>query len=263
MKIAIIGVGMVGSMSAFLLAKGSVGKEIVLVDVDLDKARTEALDIAQSMGKSGNTRVFGESVEGILESDIVVITAGVKQEIGEKRENLRERNEKVMEKIVDDIKKFAPNAMVVVATNPLDDMVEFVKNNMGEGKRVIGTGTELDSYRFRYYLGKYFKVNPQSVRADVWGQHNEKAKFMWNSVYIGGIELDEFVKNNGIVWGENKKREIERKVVNSAFEIIRGKGATYFAIANVIFDIVKDIVYDEKRMFNVSLGKDGSRSVIV
>ncbi len=264
MKISIIGAGMVGSQSAFLLARYNVGKEIVLADVNENRAKAEALDIAQSMVNLGNCRVKGGGIEEIKESDIVVITAGVKQRVGEKREELKERNEEIMGEIVENIIKYAPKSVVVVATNPLDEMVEFVKNKLcGKENLVFGTGTELDSYRFRYFLGKFFGVSPKSVRADVWGEHNEKAEFLWDGVYVGGERLDEFVKKRGIYFGEEEKKMIEYKVIDSAFEIIKGKGATYFAIASVILEVVRGIFLDEKTVFNLSCGKEGAKNFVI
>ena len=264
MKISIIGAGMVGSHSAFLLAKYNVASEIVLVDVDENRAKAEALDIAQSMVNVGNYRVKGGKIEKIKESDIVVITAGVKQRVGEKREELKERNEEIMSEIVENIIKYAPKSVVVVATNPLDEMVEFVKNKLcGEENLVFGTGTELDSYRFRYFLGKYLGVAPKSIRADVWGEHNEKAKFLWDGVFVGGERLEDFVKSRGIEFNDEEKKKIEFKVINSAFEIIKGKGATYFAISCVILEILKAICDDERVVFNLSCGKEGAKSFVI
>lgn len=264
MKISIVGAGMVGSMSAFLLGYENLGEEIVLVDVDNKKAKAEALDMAQALVGGGNTRIFGGGIEEIKESDIVVITAGAKQRNGEKRSELKEKNEKIMKEIAKNILVYAPFAQVLVATNPLDDMVEVVSQILKKSENlVIGTGTELDSYRFRYYLGEFFGVCPCSVKADVWGPHNEEAIFMWDRVYIGGMEMSKFLEKNGIVLDEENKKMIENKVINSAFEIIEGKGATYFAIAVVIKEVVKALVLKKKAVFNLSIGKIGSEPLVL
>ncbi|MBR5598880.1 MAG: L-lactate dehydrogenase [Alphaproteobacteria bacterium] len=262
MKISVIGAGMVGSCVSFLLAKELIGADIVLVDIDVKKAKAEALDIGQGIIYSGNSCILGAGIEGIKESDIVVITAGAKQNVGEKRESLRDRNEKIMQKITNDIKKYSPLAKIIVATNPVDEMVEVVRKSLlGVNSFVIGTGTELDSYRFRYYLGKYFKVCPKSIRADVLGLHNEKAKFVWSRVLIGEMTLSEFLQRENILFNDEIKSEIENRVIKSAFEIIEGKGATYWAIAEVTSEIVKSIVANRRCVFNVSVGEFGSMAM--
>ncbi len=256
MKIAIIGAGMVGSQSAFLLAYENIGDEIVLTDIDANRAKAEALDIAQSLVLCGNINVLGGHIEDIKESDIVVITAGAKQKVGEKRSELLVRNQIIMEDIAEKIKNYAPNAVVLVATNPMDEMTEVVKNKLLGTNLVLGTGTEIDSYRFRYYLGKFLRVEPAFIFANVIGFHNEFAKFLWDDVYVGSLKLADFLQKNNIILDDEAKTLIEQKVINSAFEIIKGKGATYFAIAVVI----KEFVFSLARRRGVE-GMEWSRGV--
>ena len=245
MKISIIGVGMVGSSIAYKLLMLSGISEIVLVDINKEKAKADAIDLFNASVFESGVRVVSGNFDRIAESNIVVITAGANQKVGETRLELLDKNVEIFKKIVPEIKKYAADSIIIVATNPVDVMTEIVLRLGDFNKRkVLGSGCVLDTARFNSILGNKFKISSKSLFANVVGEHGDSAVLLWS-------EIENIIKKFGGL-SVKQKIDVEEKVKNSAYEIIKGKGATYYGIASAVVDIIDGILSNSNRVFNVS-----------
>ena len=244
MKISIVGVGMVGSTILYRLLMMEGIAEIVVIDINNEKAKAESLDLLHAgVFERSNKIVFGD-FDRLAESDIVVICAGANQKVGETRLELQGRNVEIFRKIVPEIKKYASNSIIIVATNPVDVMTEVVLR-VGDfnKRRVLGTGCVLDSARFCSVLSKKFRISPKSIRANVIGEHGDSSVLLWS-------EIDGVIRQFGGL-SDKQKIDVTEKVKNSAYEIIKGKGATYYGIASACVSIIDGILSNSNRVFNV------------
>lgn len=258
MKIGIIGTGFVGSASAFsLVLRGNVN-DLVLIDINKNKAQAEALDILHATPFTHQCRIIDGEYEDLEGADIIIITAGVNQKPGESRLNLLERNAIVFKDIIANIIKFAADAIILVATNPVDVMTDFViKESKLSPSRVFGSGTILDTSRFRTLLGEHLHLASKSIHAYVLGEHGDSEVLIWSTAKAGTMPVDDFAKASGNILSEEIKNEIDDNVRNAAYKIIAGKGATYYGIAGGIARICQAIADDENVLLTVSsLHKD-------
>jgi len=257
MKVAIIGVGSVGSAVATAVKNTGLVHEIVLFDRDTVRARAAAEDL-------GHASVFGFDVNisavtnyrGIRGSDIVIISAGANQKVGETRTDLLQNNADVIRDIVPRVMANVDSKRVILilVTNPLDVMVMLAQELSGlPPARVIGTGTMLDTARLRTILSRGLGVSPQSIHSYVLGEHGDSSVIDWSSVTIGGIGLDDFCRQVKIPMTITTKNTIEHRVRNAAYEIIRGRGATWDGIGAAVADLLKCIINDEHRILTVSI----------
>ena len=253
MKIGIIGSGFVGSATAFALAWRGVARELVLVDINQDKAMAEALDISHALPFAGYCNVRAGDYADLEGADVIIITAGVNQKPGETRENLLARNRAVFKQITAQIIQYAADAVILIATNPVDVMTAYtIKESKLSPLRVFGTGTILDTARFRTLLAQHLHLAPQSVHAHVLGEHGDSEVLVWSSVKVGTMPVDEFAKIIGSPLTAEAKNYIDDKVRNAAYHIIEGKGATYYGIAGGITRICEAIKNDENAILNVT-----------
>lgn len=253
MKIGIIGSGFVGSATAFALAWRGVAREIVLADINREKAMAEALDISHALPFAGYCHVRAGDYADLEGADVIVITAGVNQKPGETRENLLARNQAVFKQITAQIIQYAADAVILIATNPVDVMTAYtIKESKLSPLRVFGTGTILDTARFRTLLAQHLHLAPQSVHAHVLGEHGDSEVLVWSSAKVGTMPVDEFAKMIGNPLTTDAKNFIDDKVRNAAYHIIEGKGATYYGIAGGITRICEAIKNDENAILNVT-----------
>lgn len=253
MKIGIIGTGFVGSASAFALVMQGIANELVLIDINKNKASAEAIDISHATPFTPQCRVYAGDYADLEGSDIIVITAGANQRPGETRLDLLDRNAAVFKDIVRNIILYAADAIILVATNPVDIMTDFtLKESKLSPTRVIGSGTILDTARFRTLLSEYLQLSPQSVHAYVLGEHGDSEVLIWSTAKAGTMPIDKFATEMGIPLNTEIKNNIDDKVRNAAYKIIEGKGATYYGIAGGIARICKAIVDDENVILTVS-----------
>ena len=256
MKVAIIGVGSVGSAVATAVKNTGLIHEIVLFDRDGMRARAAAEDL-------GHAATFGFDVKinavnnyrGIRGSDIVIISAGANQKIGETRTDLLQHNAEVIRDIVPRVMANvdARRVILIVVTNPLDVMVMLARELSGlPAERVIGTGTMLDSARLRTILARTLSVSPQSIHSYVLGEHGDSSVIDWSAITIGGLSLDEFCRQTKTPISVATRRTIEFRVRNAAYEIIHGRGATWDGIGAAVADLLRCIVNDEHRILTVS-----------
>jgi len=231
MKVGIVGCGMVGSASAFALVMSGVGREIVLVDVNRERAEAEANDIYHAVPFARPMTVRAGSYADLMGCRAVVIAAGVAQRPGETRLQLLERNAAVLGAVVPSVLEHAPDAVLAVVSNPVDIMTHLAAHFAAKGgvpaARVIGSGTMLDTARFRALLGRHFNVDAQHVHAYVLGEHGDSEVLTWSQATIAGMRLDDFVKVLGTPLGREDRRRIDEQVRRADYHIIAGKGATY------------------------------------
>jgi L-lactate dehydrogenase len=255
MKIGIVGCGMVGSTSAYALLMSGVGREIVMVDVNRARAEAEANDIHHAVPFAHPLTVRAGEYADLAEARVVVIAGGVAQKPGETRLQLLQRNVEVFGQIVPSVLRVAPDAVLLVVTNPVDIMTHLAARFAAEfgipHARVFGSGTTLDTARFRGLLGRHFEVDPQHVHAYVIGEHGDSEVLVWSQATIAGLSLDEFVNVRGTPLTADERREIDKNVRHAAYQIISGKGATYYGIGSAVARIVDVVLHDQRAILTI------------
>jgi L-lactate dehydrogenase len=255
MKVGIIGTGLVGSTAAFALVMRGVGREIVLVDLNKDRARAEAADLLHAVPFAEPLKVSAGDYADLKGAKVVVIAAGVGQRPGETRLELLGRNAKVFQAIVPEVLRYAPEAVLLIATNPVDVMTHLAAHFAAElgvtSSRVIGSGTTLDTARFRALLGQELHVDPYHVHGYVLGEHGDSEVIAWSPVTVGVIPLDEFCAQWDICLDEERRGHIDQQVRQAAYQIIEGKGATYYGVGSAIARIVEVILGDQRSILTI------------
>lgn len=254
MKIGIVGSGFVGSTTAYAMVLQGVGSELVLVDIDHRLADAHAQDILHATPFSHPLRVTAGDYSDLKGAAVVIIAAGVAQRPGETRLQLLERNARVFADVIPGIKRYAPDAILLIATNPVDVMTQ-VATRLSDlpPQRVIGSGTILDTARFRALLGEYLGVSPQSVHAYVLGEHGDSEVLVWSGAKVAGVSVSTFAEQIGCPITDEVRRRIDEGVRCAAYRIIEGKGATYFGIGAGLARITRAILNDERVMLTVSI----------
>ncbi len=254
-KIGIVGTGLVGATAAYALVMQGIGSQLVLVDKNEARARAEAADILHAVPFAHSMRVMAGSYADLAGCRVVIIAAGVNQKPGETRLQLLERNAAIFAAVVPDILTHAPDAVLVVATNPVDIMTHITARFAAErgvnSQRVIGSGTTLDTARFRALLGDYLGVASTNVHGYVVGEHGDSEVLAWSLVTIGTIPLAAFCRSQNKPLNDTVRQEIDQKVRRAAYTIIEGKGATYYGIGSALARIVKAIVQDQHLLLTV------------
>ena len=253
MKIGIIGAGSVGSATAFSLIMTGVARKVVIIDANRQKAEAEAMDIAHAAPYGNNGQVIAGDYTDLEGCKAVIVTAGANQKPGESRLDLLARNVEIFKSIIPQIAEHAPETILIISTNPADIMTEVALNLSGFPKeRVIGSGTVLDTSRFRTPLAQYLGVSAKSVHADVLGEHGDSEVLVWSNAEAGTLYLDEYADSVGKTLDSVKKSEIADGVINAAYKIIAGKGATAYGIAGALSHICRAINNNEHAILTVS-----------
>lgn len=246
---------MVGSASAFALVMSGVGREIVLVDLDRKRAEAEANDIHHAVPFAHPLTVRAGDYHDLAGASVLVIAAGVAQRPGEPRLQLLQRNAEVFHKIVPELIRQSPEAVLLVVSNPVDVMTHMAAHfAAGFGvpqTRVIGSGTTLDTARFRTLIGHHFGVDPHHVHAYVVGEHGDSEVLAWSQATIAGLSLDEFAAICGKPLSADARNEIDERVRRAAYQIIAGKGATYYGIGSAVARIVDVVLHDQRGILTV------------
>lgn len=256
MKIGIVGSGFVGATAAYALVMRGVGREIVLVDKNTDRAESEADDLYHAVPFAEPLDIDDGGYKDLVGCKVVIIAAGVNQASpGETRLQLLGRNAKIFAQIVPEILKYAPDAILVVATNPVDVMThltaQFAAGHGVSPSRVIGSGTMLDTARFRALLGRHLGVDSQHVHGYVVGEHGDSEVLTWSLARIAGIKLEDFCRVRGIPLKDEDREAIDHNVRNAAYHIIEGKGATYYGIGSALAYLVDVILHDQRAVLTV------------
>jgi L-lactate dehydrogenase len=252
-KIAVVGTGQVGSTFAYaLLTSGLVG-ELVLIDVNRHRAEGEAMDLSHAVPLSNPMRIWAGDYADCAGADVTVIAAGTAQRPGEKRLDLLKRNAAIFHDIVPRIVEHNPTGILLVATNPVDILSYVAWKESGlPPQRVIGSGTVLDTARFRYLLGHYLGVDARNVHAHIIGEHGDSEVPVWSMANITGITLETYCQRHGCDLGPEVRAEIFHRTRDAAYEIIERKGATYYAVAMGLLRIVESILRNQHTVLSVS-----------
>lgn len=255
MKVGVVGSGLVGSTAAYALVMRGVGREIVLVDNNAARAQAEADDIMHAVPFANPLQIRAGSYDALDGSRVVIIAAGVSQKPGETRLGLLERNAAVFRDVIPQVLKAAPEAVLVIATNPVDIMTHLAAHFAAEhgvaSSRVLGSGTTLDTARFRSLLGRLLQVDAHHVHGYVVGEHGDSEVLTWSLVTIGGIPLGQFCALQGIAFDESIRSSIDEQVRRAAYHIISGKGSTYYGIGSALARIVEVIIGDQQAILTV------------
>jgi L-lactate dehydrogenase len=255
MKIGIVGSGLVGPTAAYALVMRGIGGEIVLLDKNAERTQAEADDIFHAVPFAHPVKVYAGDYSQLTGTRIVIITAGVNQKPGETRLQLLERNASVFREIIPETLSYAPDALLVVATNPVDVMTHltarFAAQHGLASSRVIGSGTTLDTARFRALLGSHLGVDPQHIHGYVVGEHGDSEVLTWSSVTVGGIPLKEFCTQQNITLDAEVRTRIDQGVRRAAYHIISGKAATYYGLGSALARIVDAILNDQRSILTI------------
>jgi L-lactate dehydrogenase len=254
MKVGIVGAGMVGSAAGYALALMGTASRVVLVDRDRDLARAQAQDIAHAVPFASSTIVSDGDYDDLDGAGVIIIAAGVSQKPGETRLELLSRNAEVFRSVVSSIGAAAPDAILLVASNPVDIMTTITTRLSGlDPARVIGSGTILDTARFRNLLGRHLGIAPQSVHAYVLGEHGDSEVLSWSAARAGSVPIRDFAAQVGAPLTDDVMARIDDGVRNAAYTIINGKGATWYGIGAGLARIVRAIARDEQAVLSVSI----------
>lgn len=255
MKIGIVGTGYVGSTAAFALVMQGVGREIVLVDLDEKRAQAEADDIFHAVPFAQPLQVVSGDYEALKGCSVVIIGAGVGQKPGETRLQLLARNAKVFQQVIPSVLKNAPEAILIIATNPVDIMTHLAAQYAAEfgvpSHRIIGSGTMLDTARFRALVGRHVGIDSRHVHAYVVGEHGDSEVLAWSSARVGGVKLEYFARDKGISLTDDDKANMDSGVRNAAYHIIEGKGATYYGVASALAYMTDVILHDRRSIMTI------------
>ena len=259
-KVVVVGAGAVGSGFAFALAQSGIAEEIVLVDVNADLAKGQALDLAHGAPFYRPVNIHADvAPEAYRHAAIVVVTAGTAQAgPNQSRLELMQINAKIVTAIVADVQAVNPDAIVLIATNPVDILthVARLRTNWPRG-RILGSGTVLDSARFRWLLAEHCGISPQNVHASILGEHGDSEFAAWSLVHVGGLPMDDYCTVCRKCDFIHRRPQILEQVRRSAYHIIGYKGSTSFGVAMAMTHIVRAILRNERHVMTVSAPLDG------
>jgi len=252
-RVVVIGAGSVGATCAYAMLVQGIASEIVLIDVNKKKCQGEVLDLEHGISFSPQAKVWAGSYKDCKDADVVVITAGIKQKTGQSRLDLVQTNSKIVGDIVRKVTKYTKQAVILMVTNPLDVMTYVaLKESKLPDNQVFGTGTTLDSSRFRYLLAKKMDIAPDSIGAYLLGEHGDSSVPIYSHANVMGEEL------------KISKRDIRRAYQGArkaAYDVICKKGSTFYAIALAVARINRAILYDENHVFPVSVYLTGEQGI--
>lgn len=256
-KISIVGCGQVGMATASSLFQQGFLNELVLIDIDSKKSCGEALDLMHAQAYASRTNVVSGEMKDVSNSDIVILCAGVSQKKGETRLDLVQRNKDIFKNLIIQIDEYSPDSIIIVATNPVDILTYFSQTiSKRHHSKIIGTGTLLDTSRFRSLIGNYYGVNPKSVHAFIVGEHGDSEVAIWSSANVAGksVVRDEI---NSKTMSLKEMEEIAYKTKHAAYEIIENKGYTNWAIGLMLVHLVSAILKDTKTILPLSVRLEG------
>lgn len=250
-KITILGAGNVGATIAYTFAVGGTCSDVVLVDINKAKAKGEAMDIRQGVSFGHNVEIYDGSYEDAKDSDIVIVTLGLARKPGQTRLDLAQANVNIIKEVMPQIARYAPDAVYVVVSNPVDVLTyTILKCTNLSPNQVIGSGTALDTSRLRSVLADHLELSPNSIHAYVFGEHGDSSFIPWSLTSIAGVEMNEYIKAQN--HAKLDEDEIIDEVRKAGSEVIKRKGATFYAIAMSVNKICDSILRDANNIITVS-----------
>lgn len=252
-RIAIVGTGNVGATYAYALLLNRLSSEIVLIDANRARAEGEAMDLNHAIPFAHPTRIWAGDYSDCAGAAVTVVAAGVAQRPGETRLDMILRNGEIWKQIIPRIVEHNPEGILLIATNPVDALTYAALKLSGlPTERVIGSGTVLDTARFRYLLSQHFQVDSQSVHAFIIGEHGDSEVPVWSLANIAGMKLDDFCRAQGLELTAADRQTIYEQTRDAAYQIIERKGATYYAVAAGLIRITAALLRDQNTVFSVS-----------
>jgi L-lactate dehydrogenase len=253
LRVAIVGTGNVGSTTAYALLISGLASEIVLIDSNRAKAEGEMMDLNHAVPLTHPTRIWVGDYADCAGSVVTIVAAGANQKPGETRLDLVKRNADIFSAIIPEIAQNNPNGIILITTNPVDVLTyASIRLSALPPNQVIGSGTILDTARFRYLLSEHFGVDPRSVHAFIIGEHGDSEVPVWSLANIAGMQLERYCAAQGIPYVATAMQEIFHQTRDAAYHIIARKGATYYAVAAGIMRIVEAILRDQSTVLSVS-----------
>jgi L-lactate dehydrogenase len=261
-RVGLIGTGLVGSSFAYALMQRGIASELVLVDANAEKAVGEMMDLNHGLSFTKPMKIMAGDYSDLSNAKVVVVAAGASQKPGESRLDLLSRNAAIFRSIIPKIVKYNPDGIILIATNPVDILtyISLTESNLPAAK-VIGSGTILDTSRFRFLLGQYYEVDPRSVHAYIIGEHGDSEIPLWSTANIGGVRLQEFAPLKNKEYNQEDMNQLFAGVRDAAYEIIKRKGSTHYAIGLGLLSIVEAILGNYRSVLSVSTLMTGQYGV--
>ena len=256
-KAAIVGCGSVGASIAFRFLQQGLFSRLVLLDANREKAEGEAMDLSDGLPYGATMEITAGDYGDIADCALVVVTAGVNQRPGETRLELIERNTIILKSIMKEITSRPFEGILLIVSNPVDVLTYAAQRLSGYPReRVIGSGTVLDTARLKQLLGEELRVDSRNVHAFIVGEHGDSELAVWSGANVSGLDLDDFCRLRGKALSQGDKERLYREIRDSANEIIKRKGATYYGIAMAVGRIAECIVKDEHAVLPISVVLD-------
>ncbi|XP_065857919.1 L-lactate dehydrogenase B-like [Euphorbia lathyris] len=254
-KISVIGVGNVGMAVAQTILTQDLTDELALVDCQSDKLRGEMLDLQHAAAFLPRTKITASvDYSSTAGSDLCIVTAGARQIPGESRLNLLQRNVSLFRNIIPSIAEYSPDCVLMIVSNPVDVLTYIAWKLSGfPSNRVIGSGTNLDSSRFRFLIADHLDVNAQDVQAYIVGEHGDSSVALWSSISVGGVPILSFLDKQEIPYEKETLENIHKAVVESAYEVISLKGYTSWAIGYSAANLARSLLRDQRKIHPVSV----------
>lgn len=261
-KVAIIGAGFVGSSIAFALLNEDIFNEIVLIDRNKEKAIGEAMDLSHGLPYRSNMNIYAGEYKDIKDASIVIVTAGASQKDGETRLDLINKNVAILRSIISDIKPINMEGILLIVSNPVDILthVAYLESGLPRS-RVFGSGTVLDTARLKYLISKHLDIDARNVHAVIIGEHGDSELVTWSIANISGVPLNEFCELRGHYNHEEAMKKLYESVRDSAYEIIKRKGATYYGVAISVAHIASCIINNTHTMLPLSSELEGEYGI--
>lgn len=249
-KISIIGAGTVGATAAFSIATQRLVSELAIIDINTAKAEGEAMDISHGIITMGSMDIHSGTYADVVDSDLIIITAGVGRKPGETRLDLAAKNVAIARDVTANVMKYYNGGAIMVISNPVDVITYLVQKESGlPAGRVFGTGTVLDSARFRYFLSTRLDADIRNIHGFTAGEHGESQFAVWSSVHVSGMRLDSFCAKRGIALD---KDEVLKDTVSSGAQVIKRKGVTNYAIAAIAAELAGTVIKNKRSIFSVT-----------
>ncbi|XP_030945443.1 L-lactate dehydrogenase B-like [Quercus lobata] len=258
-KISVVGAGNVGMAIAQTILTQDVADELVLIDAKADKLRGEMLDLQHAAAFLPRTKIHASvDYELTFGSDLCIVTAGARQVPGESRLNLLQRNVALFRSIIPPLARYSPETILLIVSNPVDVLTYVAWKLSGfPSNRVIGSGTNLDSSRFRFLIADHLDVNAQDVQAYIVGEHGDSSVALWSSISVGGVPVLSFLEKQQIAYEKVTLENIHKEVIDSAYEVISLKGYTSWAIGYSVANLARSILRDQRKVHPVSVVANG------